>query len=134
MTAPRVSKDVDVEALVVAWLKAQVADAGATAHVGTELPDTITGDVLQPAYAGGPQDPFNALLRVDVASFRLGGQNAARPLASQVHGWMRALDGQTVNGQRVNTVRVYAPIQRRFWTQTVDRQVATYELDLPVLL
>lgn len=138
MTAPRVSKDVDVVALVVAWLKAQAAEAQSSVHVGARLPDTITGDVLQPAFAGGSQDYANALLRVDVAAFRPGAEGAARAVASLAHGWMRALDGQTVEldgvPQRVNAVRIWAPRQHRFWSQTVDRQITTYELDLPVLL
>lgn len=130
MTAPRVGKLIDVERLGVAWLKAQ----NVASQVGTRLPADISGDVLWVAYAGGSAGYDNSLLRLEVQSFRPGREGAAWPLAQDVHEAMRALEGQTVDGQPVTTVAVWSVPERRFWTDAVDRVVATYELDLPVLV
>lgn len=129
MTAPRIGRFVDVEQLVVTWLTPLLPDV----RVRTRLPADITGDTVWVAYAGGTPAYDNSLLRVDLASFRPGGEGAAIPLAEQAHDAMRALEGQTVNGQPVSTIDVWSWPIPRFWSPTVDRVIGTYELDLPVL-
>ena len=129
MTASRVGRFVDVEKLVVTWLKAALGPI----RVGTQPPDVISADFVWVASIGGPADYDETTLRVDVQCFTPGGVNASTPLAGRMHAAMGALDGQKVNDQYVGTVRCPSYPVRQFWSNDVDRSRATYELDLPVL-
>lgn len=128
MTAPRVGRFVDVEKLVVTWLT-QLTQT----RTGTQPPDTFTGEFVWVVSVGGPADYDVTTLRVDLQCFKPGGPNASVPLAKRVHEAMAALDGQTVDGQPVYTVRCTSYPVRQFWSKDVDRSRGTYELDLPVL-
>lgn len=127
MTAPRIGRLVDVEKLAVAWLTARGRDAG------THRPSPLRDGFVWVTGVGGPSDYDTALLRVDLHTFHAGSDGAAMPTAELVHGDMAALGGQTVDGQPVHTVFCSAYPTRRFWADGMDRVVATYELDLPVL-
>ena len=132
MTSPRVGAYVDPVQLVVDWLEAQLVDP--VIRVRTRLPDTITEDTIWVAYAGGGSAGDNVLPRVDLQSFRPGGEGDAQEVAKRGHNAMRALGGQTVNGQAVDNVDVWSWPAGQFWSPTVDRVIATYELDLPVYI
>lgn len=129
MTAPRVGRFVDVEGLVVDWLKAQLPEE----RSGTRPPDKFTGNFIWVTSVGGPADYDTTFLRVDLQYFTPGGVGASWPLAQAGHEAMGALDGQVVGDQAVYTVRCVAYPVRQFWSNDVDRTVSTYELELPVL-
>lgn len=132
MTAPSVGRNVDQEKLVVTWLLAKVDQA--TTRVVTKLPEIVDGRVLRVGGVGGPDNGQNALLRVDVESFtptRGDSSDDAWDLAWEVHDYMRALDGQTVNGQPVNRVLIASRPTFRAYSQSLDRVFASYDLDVP---
>lgn len=129
MTAPRVGRFVDVEALVIGWLDEQLPET----EVGARPPDTFDGDFLWVASVGGVADYDVTALRVDLQFFVPGVVGASLDLARAGHEAMGALDGQTVGDQPVYTVRCVAYPVRQFWSTDVDRTRSTYELELPVL-
>jgi hypothetical protein len=127
VTAPRVGRFVDVDKLLIAWLTSRGRRAG------TRLPDPIPDDFVWVTAVGGPSDYDIAVARFDLHTFRRGAPGAAMPVAELAHQDMATLDGQTVGGQPVYTVRCPRMPTPQFWSPDVDRVVATYEMDLPVL-
>lgn len=127
----RVGLPVDVDGLVVDWLTARLRDT----RVGTQPPLDLAaaGQFVWVAAVGGPSDGDTALPRVDLQCFAPGRPGAAWPLAGAAHQAMDALGGQTVGGQVVHSVTCSSVPVRQFWSDSVDRYRATYELDLPVL-
>lgn len=142
MTAPRVGRFVDAEKLTYLWLTSRVDPA--TTRVVTKLPAKITGRILWVIGVGGPDNGENALLRVDVQSLapaRPDSSDDVWDLAGEAHDHMAALGGQTVAvvmagetvRQAVNNVAVGAYPVSRPYSDTVDRVVASYDLDVPTL-
>lgn len=127
-----VGKDVDVDLLVITWMNEiyGVAPARAVSSVPEKIPD---GGVLWIATVGGPSDWAQALIKIDVQSLVPGVLGAARPLAGIGHAAMGALGGSFVGDQFVNYVSCSSVPTRHYWSDSVDRMVATYKLDLPVL-
>lgn len=127
MSAPRVGRFVDVELLVVTWLTSRDLVAG------TRLPGTIPDGFVWVTAVNGPSDYDIAVPRWDLNVFRRGRQGVAMADAQAAHEAMAALDGQKVDGQFVYTVRCPRMPAPQFWSAEIDRVVATYEADLPVL-
>lgn len=132
MSNSHVGRYVDAEVLVVTWLNDQGAISPARAV--TKVPQTIPdGGVLWVATVGGPSDWSEAKIRVDVQSLVPGGDGAASDLAGIAHAAMDALGGSFVGDQYVNAVYCRTVPVARYWSDTVDRRIGTYELHLPVL-
>lgn len=124
----RVGRYIDVEKLVITYLKPLMAGV----LVSNQVPGTIpAGGVLWVSLVGGPTDWDHARPRVDLRSLVPGEQNAADGVTEAAHGHMDALAGQTVAGQAVDVVSCVTYPHRVFWSATVDSLVATYALDMP---
>lgn len=127
----RVTRFVDTEKLIVAWLKSQ-------AFAGTKVVTALPADLTTSSYVwvalppGLGEDGDETYPRVDVHTFAPGGTGAAWPLTGRVHNAMRDLAGEIVLGQLVDQVRTVSSPFRQFYTETVDRTRASYELTLRV--
>ncbi len=133
MNAPRVGRFVDTEALAVTWLHGRARATRPGARVGTVRPGDYNGEYVWVTGLGGSDNGDIVVARLDLHAFAPGPRGSAVDLAEWVHQQMAALDGQTVDGQPVYTVGVVSIPMYRFWGPSVDRIVATYQMDLPVL-
>jgi hypothetical protein len=126
----RVGKPTNVTMLVVQWM----TGFDPNVRVVTKLPATLpAGGVLWVKSVGGFSDWDEARIRVDLQVLIPGDDGAADDIAAAAHVQMGLLGGQTVAGQGVHLVRCMSPFTQHFWAEDVDRQLATYELTLPVL-
>ena len=125
-----VGKPTNVTLLTVQWL----TGFDPNVRVVTKLPASLPAQgVVWVKSVGGYSDWDEAKIRVDVQVLIPGDDGAADSIAAGVHTQMGQLGGQTVNGQGVHLVRCMSPFTQHFWAEDVDRQLATYELTLPVL-
>jgi hypothetical protein len=126
----RVGNPTNATMLVLQWL----TGFDPNVRVVTKLPTPIPADgVVWVKSVGGFADWDEARIRVDVQVLIPGDDGATDPICANVHIRMGQLGGQTVNGQGVHLVRCMSPFTQHFWAEDVDRQLATYELTLPVL-
>lgn len=133
-----VGKFVDVESLVAAWLAQQL---GPDVRVVTKLPDDIEGqELIRVTRSPGSNDAQRSLPRVDIEGFA---PNRVRmwQLAGRANDALARLSGDLVEypvGEggdmhlertqvdHVNTVTDPVP---GYWSPTVERSVAVYELE-----
>lgn len=130
MTAPSTGRPVNVQKLGVTWWKSQMP---AGTKVGTRVPTQLEGTRFVWVQRRPGVDDWNvATARLELHGFAPN-EDDGWTLAAQIHDAARALDGQTVAGQAVYAVRCASDPTEQFWSPTVFRTVAVYELDLPVL-
>lgn len=130
MSAPSTGRFVNVQRLGVAWLKSQMASG---VKVGTRVPAQLEGiKFIWVQRRPGLDDWVTSTPRLELHAFAPS-EDEGWALAGVVHEAMRALDSQTVSGQPVYAVRCSSDPTEQFWSPTVFRTVASYELDLPVL-
>jgi hypothetical protein len=124
-----VGRFVDVEGLVVDWLVEQVPDV----RIVTKLPENIDGiEVVRVTRSPGTNDQMRSLPRVDLESFAPS-RAAMWILAGRVNDAMARLSGDEVGGTQVDTVNTVTDPVPGWWSPTVERAVAVYELDLRVI-
>jgi hypothetical protein len=124
-----VGKFVDVEGLAVDWLTESLPDV----RVVTKLPEDIEGaELVRVTRSPGTNSQMTSLPRVDLESFAPN-RAAMWILAGRVNDAMARLSGDRVNGTQVDTVNTVTDPVSAWWSPTVERAVAVYELDLRVI-
>lgn len=124
----RVLPFVNVHRLVVAHLKATLPTAY---KVVADLPAPIEPalPLVRVLRSPGSEDEVTARPRVDLHCFAAG-YDPMWELAGDVHNAMRALGGNVVGAQLIDTVRTIQDPTFLAWSDTVPRTVAVYELQL----
>lgn len=130
---------VDVEQLVIVWLSERLPDVRVVQNLPSAL-DNVIRVTRSPAAGPGPE--VGQLPRVDVECFSSGGRVGMWQLAGRANNAMAELacedvtvdigpDGSpepmTVRVDDVSTVTDPVP---GYWSPTVERSVAVYELDV----
>ena len=124
-----VGKFVDVEGLVVDWLTEQLPDV----RVVTKLPENLDGlELIRVTRSPGSNSQMQSLPRTDVESFAPS-RAAMWQLAGRANDAFARLSGHLVSGTQVDTVNTITDPVAAWWSPTVERAVAVYELDLRVI-
>lgn len=124
-----VGKFVDVEGLALDWLTEQLPDV----RIVTKLPENLDGlQVVRVTRSPGTNDQMTSLPRVDIESFAPD-RAAMWILAGRVNDAMARLSGDRVAGTQVDTVNTVTDPVSAWWSPTVERAVAVYELNLRVI-
>jgi hypothetical protein len=121
----RIAPFVDVELLAVRALAAALVPT----RVVTRLPGDLSGEVVRVTRAPGSDLDHGVTARIDVECFA-----ATIPdvwaLAGRAHDAMRTLAASAVGGQLVDTTTTISSPSRVWYSDAVQRTVATYQIEL----
>jgi len=119
-----IGADVDGEQMLITALLEVLGDVEVLAVLPAKIPPSVVRVALLP----GVSDYDTSTLRFDLESFGAT-RAAARDLAGRVHTAVGQLPGRTVAGQQFDAVAGGLPVER-FWSESHQRFVGTYSVDL----
>lgn len=120
---------VDVEALAFTWLSSQLTGI----RICTELPADIDGiDTIRVTRSPGSNTDMTSFPRIDVEAFS-STRAGMWVLIGRANDAIARIKGQTVNGIQCDCPRTITDPVAAWWSPTVQRAVAVYELELRVI-
>lgn len=119
----------DIEGLAVDWLAAQLPDL----RIVTELPADIEGQTLiRVTRSPGANTDMGQQPRIDVEGFAPT-RSAMWVVIGRANDAIARIKGQNINGIQVDCPYTITDPIPAWWSPTVQRAVAVYQIDLRVI-